>query len=187
MKPLVLVKHSLSEVQENVSARDWLLSEEGRERAQRLAKVLKRYHPEVILSSTEPKARETASILAESLGLNFDIVAGLHEHDRSNSPYYSREEFQVLVQELFKNPDALIFGAETASQALKRFRDSVNLILQRYKDMSVLIVAHGTVLSLYTSGLTGCDGYILWSELGLPSFVVLDLESKALLETVNLP
>ena len=186
MKPLILVKHSLPEVEENVPAREWSLSAEGCERAQRLAEILKPYRPEVILSSTEPKARETAKILGESLRLNFEVVDGLHEHDRSNSPYYSKEKFQALVQELFKNPEALIFGTETASEALKRFCDSVGSVQERYQDSAVLIVAHGTVISLYTSWLTGCDGYSLWQDLGLPSFVTLDLQSKTLLETVNL-
>ena len=186
MKPLILVKHSLPEVEENVPAREWSLSAEGRERAQRLAEILKQYHPEVILSSTEPKARETAKILGEGLRLNFEVVDGLNEHDRSNSLYYSKEKFQALVQEFFKKPEALIFGTETASEVLKRFRNSVGSILERHQDRTVLIVAHGTVISLYTSCLTGCDGYLLWQDLGLPSFVTLDLESKALLETVNL-
>jgi len=186
MKPLILVKHSLPEIRENVPAREWSLSEEGCERAQRLAEILKQYRPEVILSITEPKARATARILGENLKLDFEVVGGLHEHDRSNSPYHSKDKFQALVREFFKKPETLIFGNETASQALKRFQESVNFLLKRYKDKSVLIVSHGTVISLYTSWLTGCDGYSLWQDLGLPSFVTLDLKSNVLLETVNL-
>jgi broad specificity phosphatase PhoE len=186
MKPLILVKHSLPEVVEAAPARDWILSLDGRKRAKKLAELLLPYRPEVIASSVEPKAQETASILAENFGLDVYTVVGLHEHDRSLSPYYSREEFQKFVQEFFEKPDILVFGSETANQSLRRFRKAVESILNSCEDKIVIIVSHGTVISLFVSWLTGCDGYVLWQELGLPSFVVLDVRSRALLKTENL-
>src|ERR1044071_8712154 len=133
-KHLILVKHSLPEINENVPARAWHLSEEGRVRAHGLAGKLMAYQPEVIVSSVEPKARETASILAENLGLEFQEFEGLHEHDRSKSPYYSKNEFQNLVQEFFARPAELVFGSETANEALKRFRQAVDTLLNSYDD-----------------------------------------------------
>jgi broad specificity phosphatase PhoE len=187
MKPLILVKHSLPEIMESISAREWALSEEGRTRARKLAELLHPYEPEAIACSVEPKARETASILAENLGPDVHIVENLHEHDRSSSPYYSKEEFQKLVQEFFEKPDSLVLGSETATQSLMRFRGAVDSVLRSCKDENVIIVSHGTVIALFVSWLTGCDGYALWQQLGLPSFVVLDMQSRALLKTENLP
>jgi Fructose-2,6-bisphosphatase len=187
MKPLILVKHSLPEIVESISAREWTLSEEGRSRAQKLAELLLPYKPEIIVSSNELKARETASILADTFGPDVHIVSGLQEHDRSSSPYYSREEFQNLVKEFFETPDILVFGNETANQSLVRFQKAVESILKSYKDKTVIVVAHGTVISLFVSWLTGDNGYMLWQELGLPSFVVLDMQSRILLKTENLP
>src|SRR4030095_9854907 len=177
MKPLILVKHSLPEVVEAPPARHWILSLDGLKRAKKLVELLLPYRPEVIASSVEPKAQETASILAENFGLDAHTVEGLHEHDRSLSPYYSREEFQNLVQEFFEKPDILVFGSETATQSLLRFRKAVASLLKSREDKIVIIVSHGTVISLFVSWLTGCDGYVLWQELGLPSFVVLDMRS----------
>jgi len=185
-KPLILVKHSLPRVLEDVPARDWTLSDEGRERAYTLAEKLNVYGAEIIVSSMEPKARETASILAKYLGLEYQVVEDLHEHDRSNSPHYSNDEFQKLIHEFFERPSALVFGTETAEQALQRFRQALNSTLDSYKDKTIVVVAHGTVTSLFVSWLTGCDGYELWKELGLPSFVVLDIQSRVLIKTENL-
>ena len=185
-KYLIMVKHSLPRVLEDVPAREWKLSDEGRARASALAEKLMGYRPEVVVSSIEPKARETASILANYLGLDYQAVDDLHEHDRSNSPHYSNHEFQKLVREFFERPSVLVFGSETAEQALQRFRHAVNSVLDLYKDKTILIVAHGTVISLYVSWLTGCDGHKLWKELGLPSFVVLAIQSQALIKTENL-
>jgi len=186
MRHLILVKHSLPEIKEDTPAREWSLSEEGQVRARTLVEKLIPYQPEFIVSSVEPKARETAAILAENLGLEFQEVAGLHEHDRSGSPYHSKDEFQHLVQEFFAKPTELIFGNETTDVALGRFRHAVDFVLNLYGEKNIVVVAHGTVISLYVSWLTGCDGYDLWKELGLPSFVVLDIQSKSLIETVNL-
>ena len=186
VKHLILVKHSLPEILENVPAREWHLSETGEVRARKLADKLIRYRPEIIVSSIEPKAQETASIIAENLGLEIQVIDGLYEHDRSGGPYYSKDEFQNLVREFFENPDELIFGNETASSALVRFRQTVDFVLNSYDNKNIVAVAHGTVISLYVSWLTGCDGYNLWNELGLPSFVVLDIQSKTLMNTENL-
>ena len=110
MKPpkyLILVKHSLPIILESVPARQWTLSEEGRERARELAGKLLEYQPEIIVSSVEPKARETAEVLAENLGLEFRLFEGLHEHDRSQSAYRSKAEFQNLVREFFEKPEVI--------------------------------------------------------------------------------
>jgi broad specificity phosphatase PhoE len=185
-KHLILVKHSLPEINENVPAREWHLSDEGRKRIHVLVGKLIPYQPDAIISSVEPKARETAILLAENLRLDFLEVEGLHEHDRSQSPYHSKDKFQNLVQEFFARPAELIFGSETANEALMRFRQAVDVVLNSYPEKNIVLVAHGTVISLYVSWLTRCDAYELWKELGLPSFVVLDIQSKTLIATVNL-
>ncbi|MCK6538650.1 MAG: phosphoglycerate mutase family protein [Anaerolineales bacterium] len=183
--PLILIRHSLPEIVENIPAHAWELSDEGRSRVVRLAEKIKKYQLEVIGSSVEPKARETAEILCKSLGVDIVVMDGLHEHERSSVQLVSKEDFQSSVRTLFEKPDELIFGNETAAEALERFKTSVELLMELYAGKRMAIVAHGTVISLFASELTGLDGYQLWNELGLPSFVVLDLNNRTLLETVN--
>ncbi|MEP7134410.1 MAG: histidine phosphatase family protein [Chloroflexota bacterium] len=185
-KYVILVKHSLPEILEDVPAREWHLSDTGRALAGKLAGELMKWQPEIVVASVEPKARETAEVIARDLGLKFHEVDGLHEHDRSRSPYYSKFEFQNLVREFFEKPSELIFGNETANVTLERFQRAVDVVLNSSSDKNTIIVAHGTVISLYASWLTGLDGYDLWQKLGLPSFVVLDIQSKTLHEIVNL-
>ena len=187
MKLLLLVKHSLPEIVESRPDHEWVLSEAGRERARKLVALLLPYQTEIIVSSAEPKAWETASILAEGLGPTVQVVNGLQEHDRSTSPYSSKGEFEKLVQEFFEKPDRLVFGKETASQALARFRETVEISMEAHQDKIMMIVSHGTVISLFVAWLTSCDGFALWQSLGLPSFVVLDMHSRAVLRIENLP
>lgn len=179
-KYLILVKHSVPEIIEEVPAREWKLSKEGHARAERLAHRLIRFIPDVIVSSKELKARETAESIARGLQLDFYRAEGLQEHDRSNVAYLSQDDFQVSVREFFQRPDQLVFGSETAEQAQSRFTEAVHFVLRSYANKTVVIVAHGTVISLFVSRLTGISGFSLRKEMGLPSFLVLDLESNTL-------
>lgn len=184
-KYLVLVKHSLPEIVESQPAREWKLSDEGRMRAQQLAERLIPFHPEVIVSSVEPKAKETARIIAGRHNLAVQTVDGLHEHDRSNTPYLSRNEFQAAMHEFFEEPDTLVFGSETADETYARFYQAVHSVLDCHPNGTVVIVAHGTVISLFVSRLTGISDWLLWNELGLPSFLVIDMQSRELITREN--
>ena len=165
-KYLILVKHSLPEVIEGVPARAWRLSKEGQARAQRLAGQLVQYQPEVVVSSVEPKAQETAEIIARSHNLTFQTVEDLHEHDRSDVPDVSQEGFRASVREFFQRPDELVFGKETADQAHARFYRALHSILNEHQRKTIVIVSHGTVISLFVSRLTGSSDFDLWKALG---------------------
>lgn len=183
---MILVKHALPEVIESLPAREWRLSNEGRARAERLAEQLTFYQPEVIVSSTEPKAKETAEIVAGILQIELHFAKDLHEHDRSHVPYLTQDEFQISIREFFQKPGELVFGKETANQAHARFYRSVHSILQEHTNKTIAIVTHGTVLSLFVSRLTGSSDFELWNELGLPSFVVVDIKSNELITKENI-
>ena len=183
---LILVKHSPPEIQEDLPAREWKLSDDGRIRAGRLAERLTEYKPDWIVSSIEPKARETAEIIADKMKVEFHVMNGLHEHDRHTTTYLSKADFERSIQEFFANPEVLVFGSETADEAQKRFALAVHSILESHKDETIVIVAHGTVISLLVSRLTGLSGLSLWKELGLPSFIVIDRQSNKLLIKENI-
>jgi broad specificity phosphatase PhoE len=185
-KYLILVKHSLPEIVEGFPANQWKLSEEGRVRARRLAERLIRYQPEVIVSSNEPKAKETAEIIAGKHQLELYVIDNLREHDRRNVSYLSQHEFQASIREFFQKPGALVFGRETANQSHARFYRAVNSVLKNHANQTVVIVAHGTVISLFISRLTGTSDFSLWNELGLPSFVIIDLQSNTLITKENI-
>lgn len=180
-KYLILVKHSVPEIEKDQPANTWRLSNEGQRRSRRLAEELLRFEPEVILSSEEPKARETAEILSQRLRLDMQTFPNLHEQDRSNVPFLSHEAFQTSIRDFFQRPDELVFGKETAHQAHTRFYRTVHLILTEHRNKTVIIVTHGTVISLFVSRLTGTSDLELWDRLGLPSFVAMDLASNTVI------
>jgi broad specificity phosphatase PhoE len=170
---LLLVKHSLPEIVPGVPAREWHLSEVGRLRCEALAEMLAERGPSVLVSSIEPKASETAQIVAGRLGVPWETREGLHEHLRESVPFLPSQEFEERVREFFRKPRKLTYGEETAEEAHRRFAEAIEGILVAYPGESVAVVAHGTVISLFVAGIAGLEPFSLWKRLGLPSFVVL--------------
>src|SRR5579884_1059252 len=125
MPKLVLVKHSLPHIVPDVPARQWQLAEEGRRRCRPLAERLAHYRPAVITASSEPKALETARLVAAHLGVPYRMAEGLHEHDRENVGFLGEQEFDAAVAHFFARPDELVLGRETAARARRRFAAAV--------------------------------------------------------------
>lgn len=147
-------------------AEEWRLSEEGRARCVALAEELAEARPQVLRSSTEPKARETAELVAPVLGLDVQVDDRLRETARRRVGFLEREELERGIRELFDRPDEVVFGEESAAAALRRFETAVADL----PDESV-VVSHGTVISLYVAAQTGLDGYEVWQALQLPDIV----------------
>jgi len=175
MSSLVLVKHSLPTVVETVPAPSWRLSPAGAARCVALAERLRTFDARAIASSIEPKAVETATLVGQELELPVDILDGLHEHDRRDTKLLGDSEYSAAIASLFAHPRELVFGRETAEAALARFDAAVTGRLAALPATDdVIVVSHGTVISLFVAAHAGTDGLALWKALGMPSFVVLD-------------
>lgn len=185
MNHLILVKHSLPEIVPALPAKEWTLSEAGRARCQSLAKTLAPYAVDVVISSLEPKAMETAQILAQQLAKPFHTFEGLHEHDRTGVDFLGREQFEAQIHRFFEHPDELVLGRETADQARTRFSGALQSIELEYPDKNIVVVAHGTVITLSVEKFTGLEPFPFWKKLDLPSFVVLSLPGHKLVTTVE--
>ncbi len=150
----------------------WRLSERGRRGSVLLGERLARYGPRAIVSSDEPKAVETAEIAAEHLGIGCSEHPGLHEHDRTGALFLADEEFRRTARHFFDRPGELVWGNETAEQALERFDGAVRAVLDARDENVVVVVAHGTVISLFTARYNDLEPYELWRRLGLPSLCI---------------
>jgi broad specificity phosphatase PhoE len=101
-------------------------------------------------------------------------------------PYLSQGAFQTSMREFFQKPGELVFGRDTANQAHARFYQALHEILNEYKKKTVVVVTHGTVISLFVSRLTGSSGFELWNRMGLPSYIAIDLQSNTLIVKENI-
>lgn len=185
MSHLILLRHSLPNTNRTAANSQWALSEEGRERARQLANQLFYYQPTTVVTSMERKAAETGKIVATMLGIPFTPAPDLHEHERSNVSYTSRAEFERHISDFFANPNRVVFGTESADDAYRRFGRAVDRVLHRNHYEPVVIVTHGTVMSLFIARRAGIDPLPLWQSLGMPSFAVLSLPGCSLQRLVD--
>lgn len=182
MKTILLVKHSVPEIVPAVPAKEWKLSKAGQIRCATLAEKLEPFLPDVFLSSTEPKAIETVQIVAGKFGKTFRTVPGLHEHSRTNIGWLEKEQFESKVKEFFDAPERLVFGEETADQALARFSQAISSIESEYPNNNILVAAHGTVITLFVKQYNAIEPFPFWKHLDFTSFAVLSLPSHELVK-----
>ena len=174
MNKLILVRHSEPEIRPDRPASTWRLSERGRTRAEELAEELRGFSPASIWSSKEPKAVETAQILASAPDTSAQVADGLEEHHRTEVPYFpTRDEFEQAIEQFFRNPYRLVLGDETAQQALRRFAAAIDRIVATDTAETTIVVTHGTVMTLYAVSASGVEPMPFWRSLETPDFVVL--------------
>ncbi|MFW5692137.1 MAG: histidine phosphatase family protein [Chloroflexota bacterium] len=189
MSTLILIKHAMPVVNPSEPAPTWPLSEEGRLAAGRLARRFKDYNLAAVYTSMEPKAADTGQIIAETLTLPCRVIPDLHEQDMRNVGFI-RQDWQGRVRQFFEQPAAHVLGAESANEALDRFKRAVNRVMQSHPpEQSLAIVAHGRVISLFTGYFNAhIDPFDLWQRLDLPAYVVLERPSydlKAIIERLD--
>jgi broad specificity phosphatase PhoE len=147
-----------------------------------LAEKLRSYQLSRLISSTEPKAHETARLAAEHLHLPFATALGLHEHKRSNVPWVSPEVHQANLAALFTRPGELVMGDETAEQAGTRFIDAVDQVLEQYPNETLAIVSHATVMALFVANFNPTiHPFDYWRQLQMPDITVLERSTRRLL------
>src|SRR5690606_31546943 len=165
MSKLILIKHARPQKDDTRPAHDWSLSDEGRRLSGVLAEQLRPHALGVIVSSPEPKAQQTAEIIAQALGIPTEVEADLAEHDRSSVPLMRTRELISMMALLFNRPRQCVLGGESAEQALKRFSRAIDRLLDRHGQRNLAIVSHGTVLALYAARLLETDPFPLWRQM----------------------
>lgn len=185
MRKLILVKHCPPEVVPEVPSEQWRLSEKGRALAGTLSDSLRDHAPAVIVSSEEPKAAETAQLVAERLNVPWHAAPGLHEHDRSNVPHMRSGEFISMMELFFRKPGERVLGRETADEARSRFKSAVDRVLSEHPDGNVAVVSHGTVIALMLEGKGQRSPFEVWRAMGLPSIAVMAVPELVLETTTD--
>jgi broad specificity phosphatase PhoE len=182
---LILVKHSLPQIDTGVPARHWELGQEGIQRCEALAEHLRPYLPAKMSASQEPKASATARHVGAILGLPVQLLPGLEEHHRERVPFLSTPAFQQRLAGFFAAPAERVLGEESADEAHRRFAGAINQLLAAAPEQNQIVVTHETVISLFVARHTGEDPYALWERLDLPSFVVFEAPAYRCVEVAQ--
>ena len=171
---VILVKHAQPVLDATRPAREWQLGAEGLAQAHRLAAALRPFLPLRVVSSPERKAVRTSEVIAGELAVALTIVDDLRELDRRVLPILPSEEHEALNERLFLEFDRAVLGTESARAALDRFDRAVRDLVKTRDARTLVIISHGTVISLLVSAHNAIDPLEFWKALKCSSFVVLD-------------
>jgi broad specificity phosphatase PhoE len=182
---LLLVKHSLPTVTPDVPWEAWRLSPEGRRRCDWLAERLRDNSVTLLFSSIQPKAVETAGIVADALGAAVRVRQGLHENDRCGFGFVPEGELQQRFRAFFDDPARVCIGHESAQTAAHRFGLAVRAVQREAAGRTAAIIAHGTVITLFVAQHNRVSPFGFWQALSLPSYVCVDADTFACQEVRN--
>jgi broad specificity phosphatase PhoE len=174
---IILIRHAAVEIDQAAPPSSWQLSDEGRAGARLLAQDPIWLPIERIFSSPEPKAFETAHILAGPNGMSVSVVENLHEVVRPPNQWFGEEYpggYRGAVEAYFAEPSQTTHGWETPAAAQRRIRRCIDT-LREWEPGDFAVVGHGLTLSLYIASVTGLDPAVIWPAIQLPDYAILDL------------
>ncbi|MDQ0455361.1 histidine phosphatase family protein [Rhizobium paknamense] len=150
------ITHPQVRIDPQVPVPQWGLSERGRQRcfkAMRQDWVMRLGR---IVTSDETKAIETAEIFGRACGVRPEIVAGMHENDRSATGFLPPEAFEAAADQFFTHPNESFRGWETAEAAQMRIVRAVQGVLEHHDPaLPLAFIGHGGVGTLLKCALLG--------------------------------
>ena len=128
---------------------------------------------------------QTADVLHDVFRVPIVPVPGLREHDRKGTRLLSAAAFDETMRTFFSQPSLRVFGNESAEAARTRFEEALFPFLTN-DDGDIMVVTHGTVLTLTIADKCRVDPFEFWTRLGLPCAVSLILPGMILEQVTNI-
>lgn len=190
---LTLVRHG--ETSANVDgvwhgSIDTRLTERGFRQAERVARHLAETRPGAVAVYASPliRARDTARLIAEALGLETRIEPDLTEYHLGSLEGMSYRELTTkhrLFERMYEDPDDTPGGGESPRQVAERFAGALRKIASAHRGQNTIVVAHGGALTLGLALLV--DGDVSSWRRAMSNCAVSDLtfEPQAELLTFN--
>jgi broad specificity phosphatase PhoE len=135
---------------------DWGLSKVGADRAACFASNRILSKVELIWTSGERKAVETATLISSRLKKDVRKLSSLHENDRTATGYLPKEEFELMADAFFASPGVSVRGWERAVDAQERIVMAVEQVLADSPPGDLAVVTHGAVGTLLYCAYANC-------------------------------
>jgi len=141
---------------------DTSLCDEGREMAQKWAESLAEHTFDYILTSGLKRARETAEIINEVLGLPIQDDPRLAEQDWGDWTGLTKAQLKKAAWKKVQQQEKQGFefrppGGESRNEVLMRACDALLDFNAEHKDASVLVVTHNGVIKCLSYILSGLE------------------------------
>lgn len=177
-----IITHPEVVIDPNVPVIEWSVSELGRKRTtamldQPWVKTL-----DLVYSSEERKAYQTAEIIANTLEIPLHTHSKLGEVNRSSTGFLEENELNKTVREFFSHPDKSIAGWEMANIAQERIVHTFSTVLQSHPEKTLGIVTHGMVSALLISYLKKVPIHQRYMQKQLGSYFIFDTAEQTIIQ-----
>ena len=163
---LIFLRHAETKVDENSVISKWFLTEKGKKEAITLLNSEFFDDIDLIITSDEEKAYQTAYPLSKRLHQEIIRDKNLNEIIRDNGVFLkNKEEYTKILKLCVGNRNQSYNNWEPANHALTRFSKRIQEINSQYSNKKIMIVAHGVVINLYFAEILGKleDVFERWS------------------------
>ncbi|MGE5589581.1 MAG: histidine phosphatase family protein [Bacillota bacterium] len=184
MTTLYLVRHA-APVQDYAQPFDqWVLSPEGREEAEALAREPFWDEVRAIYSSPDVKALATAEPAARRCGLPPRLMPCLGEVQRPPGQYF--DDYPEVVRQYLATPKGNLHGWEPNARARGRIGACVYRLLDRAQNPQaegpLAIVGHGLTLTLLLATiLNETPSFEIWKSIRIPDWAQVEVRTEGCL------
>jgi broad specificity phosphatase PhoE len=108
-----------------------------------------------IFSSTEPKAHELATVIADASGGRVEASDAFRECRRASRGFLDSAAFEAALDQFYRRPDHGPDGWESAADAQRRIVDAAAAAIAGAGAESVVFCGHGTIGTLLKCHVAG--------------------------------
>lgn len=176
---ITFIRHSKTNLSKDIAITEWPLSNDGQRLAEKLASDPLIKSLDVIYSSLQVKALQTAIALNKDKTKRMEVAPGLTEVTSLTNGLLSNYEQEI---ELFLERKVERFNdGESIPEALERFEDTLKNIVEFEKDKgsaNIGVISHGTILSLFTSKYSHLSVREIHKKIEMPDIAIFDWHKK---------
>lgn len=171
----LILRHAETIKGPNKPAPEWDLTADALEKINYYISERKFSDITKIVSSSEPKAVATGKPIAIHLNLPISEMEEFVEVKREKK-FLTDEEFLDQKKRELTNLYQIENGVESANQALARFERGIQKLEEKYLDENILIITHGTIMTLYLAKINNDFGSIYenWKKLKFCDLIIIN-------------
>lgn len=152
----------------------------GERKINKAAAQLKKEKIDYIYASPMLRARQTAGIISQKLGLRPKISKKLIEV-KLVFEGMALAEYKTNIQPFLYSGKYYELGQETVEEIFRRMKQFLNSIIKKHKYAKILVISHGDPIAILKAGLTGSEftwKYKRENYLKTGEYIKLTIEDK---------
>lgn len=179
---IIFIRHSKTFIEPEKSITLWGLSDKGIELANALSKTESIKSLQVIYTSLQTKALETALYLAKPNGIPIRANNDFTEITSFTNRFIAnKKDYEKNIFDFYHDNIRNIEYGETYDESLERFNKALEQILvdeERNGIDDIGIVSHGNILAYFTAQYSNKSSYELHELIQMPDYAIFDWKTK---------